>query len=414
MLVAGPALAQYIDAAPPPLPTAPIGTENVGDALSRNVRILAQSPRDYAALVGAGRAALATGDPEAAVGFFGRAEDASPKASAPKAGLGAALVAMGEPARALPKFDEAQRLGAPLSSFAADRGLARDLLGQQSLAQSDYRLALIGPDGSEARRRLALSLAISGDRVGAIATLAPLLQRNDMATIRTRAFILALGGDADAADRLLDSSMPGLSRSLDPFFRRLLSLSPAQKAAAVHLGVIPGSGVGNGAIAGSSVGLPASPRLAQSQSGLPDGPSLSTTSDSTQPVTGDRLSGIEDILRGPAKPAPPPVVIRPVPRTVTAAPAAIAPKRVWIQLASGASETALAGQFERLAQREPAIFAGIRPYVTNVDGRTKLLIGPFKSSEDSRIFLENLADVRIEGFSWISPEGQVVRKLANP
>ena len=414
MFAANPAPAQYIDAAPPPLPTAPVGAENAGDALSRNVRILAQSPRDYAALVGAGRAALATGDPEAAVGFYGRAEDASPRAYAPKAGLGAALVAMGEAARALPKFVEAQRLGAPRSSFAADRGLARDLLGQQSLAQSDYRLALIGPDGSEARRRLALSLAISGDRVGAIATLAPLLQRSDMATIRTRAFILALGGDADGADRLLDNSMPGMSRSLDPFFRRLLSLSPAQKAAAVHLGVIPGSGLGSSAIAGSSVGLPVGPRLAQPQSGLPDGPLLTTSSNSTQPVTGDRLSGIEDILRGPANPAPPSVTIQPVQRPVPTTPAVLAPKRVWIQLANGANEAALAGQYERIVQREPAMFAGIRPYVTEIDGRTKLLIGPFKNSEDSKIFLENLADVRIDGFSWTSPAGQVVRKLPTP
>ena len=327
-----------------------------------------------------------------------------------------AAALMGEPARALPKFDEAQRLGAPLSSFAVDRGLARDLLGQQALAQSDYRLALIGPDGSEARRRLALSLAISGDRVGAIATLAPLLQRSDMATIRTRAFILALGGDANGADRLLDNSMPGMSRSLDPFFRRLPTLSPAQKAAAVHLGVIPGSGVGSSATAGSSVGLPTGPRLAQSVSGLPDGPSLSTTRDSTQPVTGDRLSGIEDILRAPASVVPVPSLpaARTVQSVVTAAPAAIAPKRVWIQLASGASEASLSGQYARIVQREPAIFVGIRPYVTDIDGRTKLLIGPFKNSEDSKIFLENLADVRIDGFSWTSPQGQVVRKLATP
>ena len=247
-----------------------------------------------------------------------------------------------------------------------------------------------------------------------MATLAPLLQRSDMATTRTRAFILALGGDANGADRVLDASMPGMSRSLDPFFRRLASLSAAQKAAAVHLGVIPGNGAASTTIAGSSVGLPDGPRLAQAQSGLPDGPSLSTTNDSTQPVTGNRLAGIEDILRGPATSAPPPVSIRPVQSALTAAPIALAPKRVWIQLASGASEASLAGQFDRIAQREPAMFAGIRPYVSDIGGRTKLLIGPFKNSEDSKIFLENLADVRIDGFSWISPEGQVVRKLATP
>ena len=88
--------------------------------------------------------------------------------------------------------------------------------------------------------------------------------------------------------------------------------------------------------------------------------------------------------------------------------------RVWVQLASGSSEAALAGQFERLAAREPDLFAGIRPYVSQVDGRAKLLVGPFKNSDDSKIFIDNLADARIDGFSWTSPEGQVVRRLATP
>ena len=247
VLFAAPASAQYIDGSPPPLPDAPVGPESSADALARNVRILAQSPRDYNALVGAGRAALATGDAEAAIGFFGRAADVWPAAAAPKSGMAAALVAMGEPAQALPMFTQAQRAGAPVSSFALDRGLARDLLGQQSLAQSDYRLALYGPDGPEARRRLALSQAISGDRSGALATLSAL--RSDPATIRTRAFVLALGGDADSADRALDAAMPGMSNRLDPFFRRLSALSPAQKAAAVHLGIIPGTGTGTDQVA---------------------------------------------------------------------------------------------------------------------------------------------------------------------
>ena len=47
--------------------------------------------------------------------------------------------------------------------LGCDRGLAYDLLGQQAQAQADYRAALSGADADEARRRLALSLAISGD-----------------------------------------------------------------------------------------------------------------------------------------------------------------------------------------------------------------------------------------------------------
>lgn len=404
LLLAGPGHAQYIDGAAPPLPVAPLGAEGPADALARNVRILAQSPRDYKALVGAGRAALATGDAEAAVGFFGRAADVWPTAPAPKAGMGAALAAMGEAAQALPEFDKAQRAGAAVESFAADRGLARDLLGQQALAQADYRLGLNGPDAAEARRRLALSLAISGDRAGAQTALAPLLMRPDTATSRTRAFVLALGGDPDGADRALDAAMPGLSSRLDPFFRRLSTLSPAQKAAAVHLGIFPGDG------------------SATQVAGVTPPPAAPSYRLETQPVTGDRLAGIDALLRQPSQapsasrpPAPPPATVAvaaPPPTQPTPRPFAI--RRVWVQLASGTDEAALGAQFSRIVARKPELFTGIRPFVSQVDGKTKLLIGPFHNSDDSATFIEDLADARIDGFTWTSPEGQPVRKLDTP
>ncbi|WP_347716674.1 SPOR domain-containing protein [Sphingomonas sp.] len=422
LLLAGPGHAQYIDGAAPPLPVAPLGAEGPADALARNVRILAQSPRDYKALVGAGRAALATGDAEAAVGFFGRAADVWPTAPAPKAGMGAALAAMGEAAQALPEFDKAQRAGAAVESFAADRGLARDLLGQQALAQADYRLGLDGPDAAEARRRLALSLAISGDRAGAQTVLAPLLMRPDTATSRTRAFVLALGGDPDGADRALDAAMPGLSSRLDPFFRRLSTLSPAQKAAAVHLGIFPGDGSATQvagvtptpSAAGPSAGPWGLPRIPP-----PAAPSYHLE---TQPVTGDRLAGIDALLRQPSQapsasrpPAPPPAtlaVAAPPPTQPTPRPFAI--RRVWVQLASGTDEAALGAQFSRIVARKPELFTGIRPFVSQVDGKTKLLIGPFHNSDDSATFIEDLADAHIDGFTWTSPEGQPVRKLDTP
>ncbi|MEO5641277.1 MAG: SPOR domain-containing protein [Sphingomicrobium sp.] len=422
LIAAVPAVAQYIGGDPPPLPATPVGAESPGDALGRNVRILAQSPKNYNALVGAGRAALAMGDAEAAVGFFGRAADVWPAAPAPKAGMGAALVAMGNPAEALSEFAKAQRAGAPVTSFAADRGLARDLLGQQALAQVDYRTALTGPQPDEARRRLALSLAISGDRSGALSMLEPLLARADPATNRTRAFVLALSGDAGGAGRALDASLPGMATRLDPFFRRLASLSPAQKAAAVHLGIFPGSGAEQVAMATAPPAvLPTSPYAAPApRYSLPPTSSYRVE---TQPVTGDRLAGIDALLRGSPPPPKAPAVATPpvevasriVVRSAPSVPVApSAPKRFWVQLASGADENALGAQFARIAARDPELFKGIRPYVSEVGGRTKLLVGPFHSSGDSQTFVENLTDAHIDGFSWTSPEGQVVRKLAAP
>ena len=148
--------------------------ESPAAALARYVRELASDPKDFDSLIGAGKAALQLGDAQAAAGFFARADDVNPRSPLPQAGMGAVSVANGEPQAALPYFKRAQQLGLPLSSFACDRGLAYDLMGQQSQAQADYRMALAGRDAEEARRRLALSLAIGGDRNGALEALAPL------------------------------------------------------------------------------------------------------------------------------------------------------------------------------------------------------------------------------------------------
>ncbi|MDQ3143766.1 MAG: SPOR domain-containing protein, partial [Pseudomonadota bacterium] len=183
--------------------------------------------------------ALQLGDTQAAAGFFGRAEEISPTAFAPKIGMGATSAVMGDPRGALIWFAQAQRLGASNAALGAHRGLAQDLLGNQVAAQNDYRAALAGPDRDEARRRLALSLAISRDIKGGIAMLQPLLNRRDPGAQRARAFILALGGDRAGARSAIDSAMPGSSARIDPFFMVLPSLSVDQKAAAVHLGVFP-------------------------------------------------------------------------------------------------------------------------------------------------------------------------------
>jgi Flp pilus assembly protein TadD len=228
---AAPAAAQY---APPPLQA-----ERPEDALARNLRLIAQNPRNFLALVAAGRAALATGDTQAAVGFFGRAEEVSPQSWQPQAGMAAAMVAMGDPRGAFNYFARAQQFGAAHILIAADRGLAFDLIGDQPRAQSDYRAALVGADADEARRRLALSLAISRDMKGAAATIEPLLRRRDPEAIRINAFVLALAGDRDGARRSIDSVMPGAGARFDPFFKILPVLRPDEKAAAVHLGEFP-------------------------------------------------------------------------------------------------------------------------------------------------------------------------------
>src|SRR5437764_3228433 len=215
--------------------------EGPATALARDVRSLASDPKDFDSLIGAGRAALEMGDTQAAAGFFARADDVNPRSPLPQAGMGAVSVAKGEPQAALPYFKRAQQLGVSLATIGCDRGLAYDLLGRQADAQSDYRAALAGPDADEARRRLALSLAIGGDKAGALAALAPLMAQRDVAAARTRAFVLALTGDSNGAMVAIDAAMPGSWARVAPFLQRLPTLQAGQKAAAVNLGLFPDS-----------------------------------------------------------------------------------------------------------------------------------------------------------------------------
>ncbi len=240
-LLPTPALAQYIGGGAPLLPAQPPpgGINTPANALTFALRTLAQSPRDFNALITAGRAALELGDRQAAIGFFGRAEEVRPSDPAPKIGMGAATVLTGDASAALRWFFEAQRLGGTSTALGADRGLAQDLLGNQASAQIDYRAALGGREAMEARRRLALSLGISGNRTEAFAVLQPLLLRRDPAAQRIRAFVLALVGDERGASSAIDQAMPGTGSRMAGFFRLLPTLSAPQKAAAVHLGVFP-------------------------------------------------------------------------------------------------------------------------------------------------------------------------------
>ena len=126
--------------------------ETASSALARYLRTLAQDPKDFDSLIGAGRAALEIGDTEAAAGFFARADEVDPRSPLPQAGMGAVLADNGNAKAAMPYFTRALQLGATQATIACDRGLAYDLLGQQAKAQAVYRVALSGPDADEARR----------------------------------------------------------------------------------------------------------------------------------------------------------------------------------------------------------------------------------------------------------------------
>jgi hypothetical protein len=88
-----------------------------------------------------------------------------------------------------------------------------------------------------------------------------------------------------------------------------------------------------------------------------------------------------------------------------------ATSKVWIQLASGPNSTSLPDQFSRIKKRNRDLFDGINGYIVEEPGRARLLIGPFRSSEDANIFAEDLASVRVDAFTWTNQPGQAIRKL---
>ena len=208
--------------------------------LSSALARIASNNSDTSALLDAGRASIELEDYRAALGFLVRAEQASPRDGAVKAALGSAMVHSENPTRALDYFGEAQLLGASERLFLADRGLARDLLGQQDAAQRDYQLALSITPNDELTRRYALSLGISGDADRAIQMLTPQLRAQDRGAWRLRAMILAMNGRDKEATEIVNATMPpAMAQNITPYLVQMDRLNPAQQAAAAHFGRFP-------------------------------------------------------------------------------------------------------------------------------------------------------------------------------
>tara|TARA_R110000782_G_scaffold167129_6_gene259202 strand:+ start:3184 stop:4863 length:1680 start_codon:yes stop_codon:yes gene_type:complete len=212
-----------------------------GNALAGAMSELAKQPRDLDALLIAGEAALRLEDPRSALGFFGRADDVSPKNGRVKAGLGRSMLQLDQVGDGLRLMEEAGTLGYSDPDLYADRGLARDLTGNQAGAQRDYQEALrLDPDNETILRRYAISLGISGQLDLAETTIKPLLYASNRAAWRDRAFILAMNGKTAEALDITNKVMPKpLAEAIKPYMERMAMLSSGQRAAAVHMGQFP-------------------------------------------------------------------------------------------------------------------------------------------------------------------------------
>lgn len=209
-------------------------------AMSAALARLGRNPRDVEALLQAGEASLALGDTQAAIGFLSRADRLQPYQPRVMASLASARMRMQDPVTAIGLFEDAAKVGALTGEQIADRGLAYDLVSDNLTAQRYYREALAAGAGDEAARRLALSLAIMGDKRAAETVLAPLLQKQDRAAWRIRAFAYAILGREEEAVAIANSTMPPeMATAMAPYLRFMRQLTPAQQAAAANLGFFP-------------------------------------------------------------------------------------------------------------------------------------------------------------------------------
>ncbi|NIJ07900.1 Flp pilus assembly protein TadD [Sphingomonas vulcanisoli] len=415
---------------------------DMAEALSRYLRVLAAHPDDVAALIGAGQAALAVGDFNAANGFFARADSLSPNNGAVKAGLGSVLVAQGNSRDSLRYFKAAIAAGMPEARIAADRGLAYDLRGSPHSAQADYRLALsIKPGDPMILRRLALSQAIAGEQGAALATLDPLLRRQDVAAWRTRMFVRALAGDIAGAES--DAPLvlpPNQVAALKPYLERLQGLKPADKAAAVFLGRFPPPGQvavkAPPPVRIAAAPAPSAPALVVSPPAPPPTPAATVDTGTVAPPPARKLTRAEAAKAAreaklAAVEAEPPHKLTRAEKLKQAREEKLAdaraakdkkaaeaksaakknPERVWVQIAGGANKRDLPKAWAKLKGEYGAALAGRTPYTMHYRYTNRLMIGPFAGSSAAQAWIKEQRAKGHSSFQVTTPSGTPVEPV---
>lgn len=449
----------------------PLPSEEV-QRLNRALVALAKAPRDLDALVEAGTAAMGVDDLEAAVGFFGRAADIDPNNPRVALGLGAVYLRSGRPGEAIPQFDRARAAGVPAREVLPDQALAFDLVGEQAAAQAAYAEALtLDPGNDEARRRQAISFAITGNRARFEEALRPLLDKRDMAAFRTRAFGLAILGDQARAAAITEQVMPrDLSSRIVPYLAYMPRLTASQQAAAANLGIFPraadigrddprlarlateGQADNRLAPAGEPLGRPAAPAPAPARVAVAPAPTPTPT-----PAPAPAPAPVQ-------APAPAPAVVQPAPASAPAPapeparplrvadafadlgddplpdarvsgdavdltritikreapppppkpkepPKPVYPSRIWVQLATGKNASALGFDWRRLSRSGGDLLAKLKPHTTPWGEAHRLLAGPIDSRDKAQKLVRELKDKGLDSFLYVSPEGEEIQPV---
>lgn len=427
--------------------------------LNRALVALAKAPRDRDALIEAGQASLGVDDLEAAIGFFGRAAEIDPGSPAVAQGLGSVYLRAGRAGEALVQFERALAAGADERAVLTDQALTLDLVGEQPAAQAAFVRALeLDPANDEARRRLAISFAISGNRARFEESLRPLLDRRDMAAQRARAFGLAIMGDSDRATAIVEQVMPrDMAMRLVPYLGYMPRLTRPQQAAAANLGIFPRAadiGRDDPRLArfaaeerAESRLAPAGPPLdarpapeparvatvtpvavtttaapAPTPSAPPPAPPPSQpvrVADAfadllTDPLPDAKAGGdAVDISRIAVKRELPAPKISPPPEKAKPKepPKPVHPSRVWVQVATGKNVKALGFDWKRIAKEGGAPLAKLKPHTTRWGEANRLLAGPVDNRDKAQALVRELKAKGVDSFLYVSPEGEEIQPV---
>lgn len=399
-----------------PLPSAEV------QRLNRALMQLAKRPKSVDALLEAGDASTAVGDLEAAIGFYGRASDLSPNNPRINLGMANVLLRAGRPVEALPLFASAQSAGAEAKDMLSDRALAFDMVGDNSSAQSAYMRAIaLNPEDKEAKRRLAISYAISGNNAGFESTLRPLLDDRDFASFRARSFGLAIMGEQDRAAAIVEAVMPrDLAARITPYLSFMPRLTKAQQAAAANLGIFPRA---------ADIGRE-DPQIAAFVSGASSSDAGARGADSRLAPAGEPLGGARrenvanafadmggsDLPAAESNSDAVDIAAIEVPREASAPEVAEPPKpshpsRVWVQVATGRDVSALKFDWRRIARQADDLLDDLEPHVTPWGQSNRLLAGPVANRTEARDLVNALKGKGIDTFSYTSPEGTEIKEL---
>lgn len=366
-------------------------------ALSFYERALGIDAGYLPALRAATEVALAVRLPEA-LAFAERWVSKQPQDGLAHLAVGAALVQQNRPTEAQKAFALAEAAGGPPAAIAVQRGIAFDLLGQSRSAQIAYADALQRAPGDRSiLEYLALSFAIGGDDAAAMQLLQPEAEKasGQPSFERTLVLIHALAGRQDLARRIATSNLPPqASAAVGDLLQRIAALPTAgDKAAAVHLGVLPDAGRPVPAPPQVAVVAPPAPAAA------PPAPAEAAAPRVDTPLP--RVAEARPIEARP--PAVKPVAIRPPPKPEPMpaglprlSPKALKAEQIWVQIGSSRERILLVEEHAKLKKKARGLLNGYNAYVQNAGGTQRLLVGPFRTMPDAQKAVKRLKSGKLD------------------